>query len=605
MTAVLRDWNKHRSGPGKQDAGDRLYKPLFRHLGFQAVAGTSASSEQARPPDYELRDTNGRTLTAVYAYPWDRWLDGPDSNDPDTSEENPAACVISALGSGGPDWLVVTNGKQWRLYSRHAHARPTNFYEVNLVEALAASDDTDPNEAFRYWWLFFRTDAFQPTGPVDAGCWLDAILQGSREFARKLGENLKTRIFYHVFKDLAAGFLVDRTGRLGRSGEPTRQDLDVVFEATLTLLYRLLFLLYAESRDLLPVREAAYSSRSLKQLKDEIAEKAGIARDAVQGRLERAYSSTETGLYRRLSELFTVMEEGKADLNVPAYNGGLFNTSPSGSDEREHRIARFLRDHRVPDSHLAVAIDSLARDQDERTLGLVPIDYKSLDVRHLGSIYEGLLEFKLILADEDKTTQIEKGREKYIPLAGPRGGAAGKPKSSCGKATSTSPTTRPNARHPARTTRPTRSSSTSSPRRLARCSTRNWTRWSASSATSGRPSSGEWANSQGRPVPQVRDGLISHRNWALGQAALKHPGLLDRFFDIRVVDPAMGSGHFLVETVDYITDRLLGLLGRFPNNPVSLALRRSRMTSSVPYLIKASQSIQRGSTPTAYSSATS
>ena len=57
----------------------------------------------------------------------------------------------------------MTNGRLWRLYSRQAHARATNFYEVDLVEALTASGDTDPNEAFRYWWLFFRPDAFRPS----------------------------------------------------------------------------------------------------------------------------------------------------------------------------------------------------------------------------------------------------------------------------------------------------------------------------------------------------------------------------------------------------------------------------------------------------------
>src|SRR5205823_14594557 len=104
-------------------------------------------------------------------------------------------------------------------------------------------------------------------------------------------------------------------------------------------------------------------------------------------------------------------------LNVPTYNGGLFNTTPDRSERREHRIARFLKDHKVADRYLALAIDRLARDQDERTLGLVFIDYKSLEVRHLGSIYEGLLEFKLIVADEDKTTQTEKGQERYISLS--------------------------------------------------------------------------------------------------------------------------------------------------------------------------------------------
>ena len=44
--------------------------------------------------------------------------------------------------------------------------------------------------------------------------------------------------------------------------------------------------------------------------------------------------------------------------------------------------------------------------------------------------------------------------------------------------------------------------------------------------------------------------------------------LIDRFFDIKVLDPAMGSGHFLVEAVDYITDKALDFLNAFPWNPI-------------------------------------
>src|SRR5438132_2659419 len=111
------------------------------------------------------------------------------------------------------------------------------------------------------------------------------------------------------------------------------------------------------------------------------------------------------------------MDKGDPILNVPTYNGGLFNTTPDESDRRDQRIARFLRDHKVPDRYLALAIDRLARDQDERSLALVFIDYKSLEVRHLGSIYEGLLEFKLKMAEEDLTIQADKKGEKYLPLA--------------------------------------------------------------------------------------------------------------------------------------------------------------------------------------------
>jgi hypothetical protein len=57
----------------------------------------------------------------------------------------------------------------------------------------------------------------------------------------------------------------------------------------------------------------------------------------------------------------------------------------------------------------------LARDVDEKSQALALIDYKDLGVRHLGSIYEGLLEFRLRLATEPLVVVKEKGRERYLP----------------------------------------------------------------------------------------------------------------------------------------------------------------------------------------------
>jgi hypothetical protein len=241
----------------EQAAREHLFEPIFRRLGFEPTVNRIGMTEEIPKPDYILNDAAGKPLTAAFVYAWDRWLDGPDSNDSDTPDENPGACVVTALDSGLADWIIVTNGRLWRLFSRHAHARATNFYEVDLVEVFTASADTDPNEAFRYWWLFFRPEAFRPrVGEGEEGCWLDTILQGSREYAKRLGDRLKERIFVSIFPYLAEGFLADRKARLGKRGNPSEEELADVFEATLTLLYRLLFLLYAESRDLLPIREA-------------------------------------------------------------------------------------------------------------------------------------------------------------------------------------------------------------------------------------------------------------------------------------------------------------------------------------------------------------
>ncbi len=52
--------------------------------------------------------------------------------------------------------------------------------------------------------------------------------------------------------------------------------------------------------------------------------------------------------------------------------------------------------------------------------------------------------------------------------------------------------------------------------------------------------------------------------------------LVDEPFDVKVLDPAMGSGHFLVEAVDFITDKALDFLNAFPWNPVSVYFAKMR-----------------------------
>ena len=64
------------------------------------------------------------------------------------------------------------------------------------------------------------------------------------------------------------------------------------------------------------------------------------------------------------------------------------------------------------------------------------------------------------------------------------------------------------------------------------------------------------------------------------KVANTYAGLVDDLFDVKVLDPAMGSGHFLVEAVDFICDRILGeregFLRAFPWNPVTNFLQDTR-----------------------------
>ena len=160
------------------------------------------------------------------------------------------------------------------------------------------------------------------------------------------------------------------------------------------LLYRLLFVLFAEYRGLLPIGENRLytESYSLDALKKEVASRLD----------EKEPIATSTyGYWNKVKELFEIINIGNPELEVPPYNGGLF-------DPDKHE---FLENHKVGDSYIVKAIDLLSRSRDKAF-----IDYGSLEIRHLGSIYEGLLEYKLKIADEDIVPAKEKNKEIFISL---------------------------------------------------------------------------------------------------------------------------------------------------------------------------------------------
>lgn len=578
---------------GKDEAAIRreLFEPLFSALGFAAQAGKK-STDAAPTADYRLTSPGGQARTVALVYAWERWLDGPDPSDADTPTENPGAAVVTLLERGDADWVIVSNGKLWRLYSRHAHSRSTNFYEVDLEDALVATGQTDPNEAFRYWWLFFRETAFAPVADGKE-CWLDQVAAGSRDYAREVEAELKRRVFYEVVPQLAAGFLEDRRTRLKMTATPDDNELEQMRAGTLTLLYRILFLLYAESRDLLPVRESAYYQISLKRLKEQIAGVAGVAESHADENIAANYKRSSTALYDRLSELFAIMDGGDLKrnraCNVPVYNGGLFRIAPleDAANARESVIATFLLGHKVPDVFLASALDRLARVPDAQTFGLAFVDYKSLGVRQLGSIYEGLLEFRLKIAESDLPPVAERGGRRTTRLAASRGVRdrtgvkKGEPylanDNSERKATGSYYTPdhivqyivehtvgpvltrkleelRGNFRAAEKTYHQKLSNAKADPRVLWDWKLRN----QKSIAKSKAPTEEEF------------------RAYAMDITYEQHRDLVEQLFNIRVLDPAMGSGHFLVEAVDYITDALLNFLNAFPANPVTAAMNRTR-----------------------------
>lgn len=346
--------------------GGATTRPDYAFFGSE-VGRREAREGYARQAEYFTR-----VLALGEAKPW-----GVDLDRKWGAEVSPATQICNYLYHTGVAWGILTNGCLWRLYEQSRSRRVENFYEVNLLELLGSGD----LEAFKYFWLFFRRQAFEKA--QDGRFFLDVVLQGSTDYAVALGGRLKENV-YEALRQLMLGFFA-----LNSNGLRPERDLHQVHAECLVLLYRLLFVLYAESSGLMPVGNQLYKTCGLESLKKAVA--SNLDDNQQLGR-------TICTLWPRLQELFAIVERGNEEIGVPAYNGGLFR---SGAN-------RILDSCRIGDGFLAGAIDLIARDSGDGVCGFV--DYRELGVRHLGSIYEGLLELKPQMAKRPMV-EVRRGRK--------------------------------------------------------------------------------------------------------------------------------------------------------------------------------------------------
>lgn len=300
-----------------------------------------------------------------------------DKND----NSNPSQQIINYLTYSKVQWGILTDGARWRLYRRFDPADRTRYLDFDL-QAIIERDDLP---AFRLFYAFFNVLAFNAN---DKESFLTRVWAGSQRYSVELQTTLRSQAF-EVVEALARGIA---------AANPDTGSADL-YEYSIVILYRLLFIKFAEDRQILPDKDASLSQkRHYRQqygylpLQDEILTKpdAGIP---------LLNTPAATGYWGRLQTIFKALYDGEPAFGIPPYDGTLFH-------------ADRLPDVAVTDGYLAQAIDKLARiTTDEGSKARV--DYKDLEVRHLGSIYEGLLEFHLVKqGDSVKLVQAGSGNER-------------------------------------------------------------------------------------------------------------------------------------------------------------------------------------------------
>jgi hypothetical protein len=366
------------SAKGRYEVPDGLLFP-------NSQAKTAALAEKKD----ELRYRHG--IVILESKRWQRALDRPDKTDT-LNSGTPSTQMLRYLSRAEViserriQWGILTNGRHWRLYWQGARSRSEDFLEIDIALVLGmpglkpppgSLETENPEHFLKVFYLLFRRAAFLPADH-EQRCFHQIALDEGRHWQAIVSQDLGDTVFSQVFPTLVKALVQHDP----QAPQPLSSDyLETVRRAALTLLYRLLFLFYAEDRNLLPVHEIRYARYALRKIRHEIAQSIDKG---------EPFSTGAKRYYMNLQDFYRAIALGDTSIGLPPYNGGLFDEIPL--------LERTL----LPDTPFAILIDKLSRRTENDKLQW--INYRDLSVQQLGSIYERLLEFVVVTNKSNEIT---------------------------------------------------------------------------------------------------------------------------------------------------------------------------------------------------------
>ena len=510
---VLRAMDPIRN-PNEETTKDHAIRPLLSALGWPDPEGQRRLTsnevidyilhldDDARQASLALSERQQVLGSAaiVECKAWRQDLDARNSGSNTRQGETAAQQIQRYLLIAGTDsneslrWGILANGARWRVYSYRARPRD-RFWQVDF-EALLVREDLfsqvladDDAHRLRIAWLLLRRDSWV-VPPGERESFLDRLLAEGRRSDQQVADNLRDVIFRRVYRRIAA---------ILWSKQPEAES-QLVAQAAQTLLYRILFLCFAEDRGMLDPNDDGYGPISLRR----------TVRDVIheQHRQGGAFSTASNNYWNRLNVLRRIVDDGDDSIGVPAYNGGLF--APHALlDEVELNDAEFA-EFFYDLSHTPNEVENGVEQADEHAVengdSHVYINYRELAVQQLGGVYEKLLE--------------------YVPR-----------RENGGIDTILQPYARKD------------SGSYYTPQELVDLI-----------------------------VEQTLQPLLDERIAAFEAEPTAENDPAEAVLRLRVLDPAMGSGHFLITALDWLTDRALELLDRqWPYAPKHVSPLRAQL----------------------------
>lgn len=415
---------------------------------------------------------------------------------------SPVASGLAFAQSREIPWLIALRGSQIRLYSAKAtegvgrKGQSETYLEIDLAVVEDRYSPLLP--------LIFSSEALAPSGSTEQ------LLRESARYAVGLGQRLRGRVYEDAMPRLSVAVAKALQGKGTLLDQP---GLDLAYATTLRILFRFLFQAYGEDRGLLPyAKNDVYDRHAIKTIAQEL-----LYHPQDIGQMDESDS-----YWQELALAWQVIDKGDHTWGVPAYNGGLF----SSADVEGRALAQIS----IANATLLPCLRSLLIDASEDgTPG--PVDFRSLSVREFGTIYEGLLESSLSLAEVDLTLDTD---------------GTWKPAAS--------------GNHiEVRTGEPY-----------------------FHNASGARKATGSYFTPSFLVDHLIEQSLVPALDAHLARIAEliakgDEPEAAQRFFDFRICDLAMGSGHFLISAIDHTEAKMSAFLETHPIAQVThelLALQR-------------------------------
>ena len=275
-------------------------------------------------------------------------------------KENHGLCLICSHNPSGLKWVFSSLSKEFsKSFTETRHIPidirpetgvPKTF--VNFLEKISITKEDTTTSI-----LAKMSNAFD-------------------SFAVEIHDELTVNVF-EALKTISEGIIFDKSNNLTLSNET----LDEIREDIFILLYRIIFVLYAEDRGIFPIDHPIYKNEfSIKWIKEE-----WLLKSVKPEKLE------EYQVQKRIKKLFRLIEVGSEELDydkekffMRSYYGRIF----------DRKINHKLEEWNIPNSNFLEILSLLSRNRDKKG-NYFFLDYSALQTRHLGSIYEHLLEFHL------------------------------------------------------------------------------------------------------------------------------------------------------------------------------------------------------------------